>query len=334
MTLSGYELLQGNVKAQSRNWINHVEGAISYLNSFPTSSSTKVACGHQVSFHSLECICIFDALGARRPSCFSTSKWWQTSVAKFADDDYGALLRLITVLPSFLEQSDKIVARPDIAETVVLSRTLFDSFRLLEGDFLAWFDRTRQRLPAFQLVDTVLTRATKSNTNYEFPNLNIARLYLLYWSSMVLLLSSIATLQSKLASSRISTSVTTFPCLGAAKRYASRAHTFALNVRYSIHYCLRPRHGLVGKTSALLPLWIARNSLRDFGDIEARAWCDGVLEGLGQQDLSFGLRVEITDDTKRAAALHAPQSVLCKHWSPPWTSDFEDCEKVCETEDL
>ncbi len=98
-----------------------------------------------------------------------------------------------------------------------------------------------------------------------------------------------ATLQHKLDSSTLGS--TTVTLLGPRER-TSQTHSFALNVSRSVHYCLQPRHGLVGKSLVLLPLWVITNFFRDCGDVEAKAWCDGVLEGLGQRDLSFGLRLK------------------------------------------
>lgn len=289
MTLSGFELLLGDVSDQRRSWMHHVEGAISYLNTLPPSSYSDFACSH-VSFHFLESLCIFDALGARRPSSFSPSKWWQISVDKYGDEIYGALLRLMTMLPAILEQCDQTATLPEDAYMVESCKALFASCSWLEIQFAAWYDNTRQQLAGFKLVETVLIKGMKSDMDIEFPTLYIARLYLLYWSSMVLLFSSMAMLQDKLSSTL---RLTTIARLRSQKlmSYSSQTHTFALNVRYSIHYCLKPRHGIVGKCFVLLPLWIAKNALKDCGDMEAKAWCDGVLEGIGHRNLSFGLTV-------------------------------------------
>ena len=100
MALAIHELLQGSDGSQSRGWMHHIEGASSYLNAFPQLDVCSFS--HQMSFHCVETICIFDSLGARRPSCFSTTKWWQNTVDRFGDQSYGTLLRMITFLPSVL----------------------------------------------------------------------------------------------------------------------------------------------------------------------------------------------------------------------------------------
>ena len=71
--------------------------------------------------------------------------------------------------------------------------------------------------------------------------------------------------------------------------YTATALDFALKIRRSVHFCLRPEHGVIGASLILLPLWIARNHLSDCGDIEAR-WCDGVLASMGKRNMVFGLK--------------------------------------------
>ena len=73
MALATYELLQGTHAGKSRGWMHHIEGASSYFNAFPELDVCSFS--HQLSFHFLETICILDALGARKPFCFSTSQW-------------------------------------------------------------------------------------------------------------------------------------------------------------------------------------------------------------------------------------------------------------------
>ncbi|KAL2051034.1 hypothetical protein ABVK25_008628 [Lepraria finkii] len=76
MGLAAYELLQGKATAGERGggWMAHIEDATSYLNMFPDLNLCEFS--HEACFHFLETLCIFDALGARRPNCFSSWKWW------------------------------------------------------------------------------------------------------------------------------------------------------------------------------------------------------------------------------------------------------------------
>ena len=299
MGLAAYELLQGQVTTGEggRGWMAHIEGATSYLNLFPDLNI--YAFSHETCFHFLETICIFDALGARRPSCFSTSKWWRTSVDRLGDKGYEALLRMITTLPGVLEKVDAVVGMTPCTESVATWRDLLGLSVRLEKALRYWAEESLGQDSFFgagfrsEGSTTVQGNSTSSNpsTDMEFPNLYVARLYLLYWSSMVLLYESITALLHNLdlatsatASSRVRSAISS-PIV-----YTNTAHTLALNIRYSIHYCLRPENGFIGKSLTLLPLWIARNHLRDCGDLEAK-WCDGVLEGMGKRNLAFGLKV-------------------------------------------
>lgn len=72
MALATYELLQGTGTSKSCGWITILKEP--RLTWTPSPSSTFVLSVHQMSFHFLETLCIFDAFGARKPSCFSTSK--------------------------------------------------------------------------------------------------------------------------------------------------------------------------------------------------------------------------------------------------------------------
>lgn len=105
MALATYELLQGSSVSENRAWMYHIEGASSHLNHFPELD--VCSCSLQLSFLSLETICRFDALGARKPPCFSTSEWWRRTVDRFRDHLYGALLRVVTSLPTLLQEWDE-----------------------------------------------------------------------------------------------------------------------------------------------------------------------------------------------------------------------------------
>ena len=68
------------------------------------------------------------------------------------------------------------------------------------------------------------------------------------------------------------------------------SHKFATNIHNSVRVCVQPKTGGVGKTLILLPLWIARNTLQERDDPQARS-CSALLDPLGQKNLTFGLRV-------------------------------------------
>ena len=141
MGLAAYELLQGQATTgeRGRGWMAHIEGATPYLNMYPDLNVYEFS--HEACFHFLETICIFDALGARRPSCFSSSKWWRYSVDRLGDQGYEALLRMITTLPAVLEKADAAISLPPTAQAATTWTELLALCERLEDAFLDWFER-------------------------------------------------------------------------------------------------------------------------------------------------------------------------------------------------
>ena len=298
MALACYELLSQTARSEySIGWMSHVEGAVAYLSMFPDFDVFALC--HQLSFHFLETICIFDALGARKPNCFSNSKWWRNSVDRLSDQGYGALLRMITTLPSVLEEIDEAQETVDCEEEARWIGLLGVCQRL-ETAFLGWFERNMEQNPARQTW-TGTSKETcmlldpdhlDPDPDVEFPSLYVARIYLLYWTSMILLHESLITIHENLGLDAVVDPLsTTIPGPTSSLHYDTAARAFALKVRYSVRYCLRPGHGIIGKSIVMLPLWIARKDLRSCGDVEAK-WCDGVIERLGMRGISFGLKVK------------------------------------------
>ena len=298
MALATYELLQGSDARQSRGWIHHIEGASSYLNAFPELDVCSFS--HQMSFHFLETICVFDAIGARKPSCFSTSKWWQNTVDRFGDQSYGTLLRMITCLPTVLQQCDESMALPPSVKAYERWLDLHRMTFRTECSFIDWLETTTAQLSLYQPTVASGQPDTKgfgiSPSELSFPNLYAARLYLLYWSSMILLYESIVSLLQRRQTypDAIDTSSCDLfdPLKNASmiKKYEGLSYTFANNIRQSVRFCLRPEYGVIGKTLILLPLWVARNHFQHRDDGQAR-WCSSLLDRLGQRNLTFGLRV-------------------------------------------
>ena len=296
--LATYELLQGSDGSQSRGWIHHIEGASSYLNAFPELDVCSFS--HQMSFHFLQTICIFDALRARRPSCFSTSKWWQNTVDRFSDQGYGALLRMITFLSTVLQQCDQSMALPASFEANERWGDLLQMTFRTERSFIAWMETTTAQPSLCQPTVATTQPATMdigtSPSQLSFPTLYAARLYLLYWSSMILLYESMIHLlqirQTNLDTIDSSSCDIFDPSKNASmiRNYEGLSDTFANNIRQSVRFCLRPEYGVIGKTLVLLPLWVARNHFQQHDDDRAR-WCSSLLNELGQRNLTFGLRV-------------------------------------------
>ena len=298
LALAFHELLSQNARSQhSIGWRAHIEGAVTYLSMFPDFDVFALC--HQLSFHFLETICIFDALGARKPNCFSKSKWWRNNVDRLSDQGYGALLRMITTLPSVLEKIDKaqeMAGGEEEAEWI----GLLEVCQKLETAFLDWFERNMNQNPAWQPWTGALKETSTSldpdhldpDPNVEFPSLYVARIYLLYWTSMILLYESLIAVHQNLGlEATVDPLLTIIPCPTSSPHYNTAARAFALKVRFSVRYCLRPGYGIIGKSIIMLPLWIARKNLRSCGDVEAK-WCDGEIERLGMGAISFGLKVK------------------------------------------
>ncbi len=298
MALAAYELLQGTNTNDSRGWMHHIEGASSYLNAFPELDVCSF--GPQISFHFLETLCIFDALGARKPSCFSTSKWWRSTVDRFGDSIYGALLRMITSLPTILQQCDESMGLHASVEAYERWSSLIQMAFRMENAFLDWFQMmTAQPSLCQSLIASTLQENGDPETRQpeiSFPTLYTARLYLLYWSSMILLYESIVNLLHRLHA--FSEAATTESCdfrgplhdPSKLDNYMGLSYSFATSIRQSVHFCLTPENGVIGKTLILLPLWIARHHFRACDDDQAR-WCSALLDQLGQRNLTFGLHV-------------------------------------------
>lgn len=300
MALATYELLQGSSVSENRGWMYHIEGASSYLNAFPELDACSFS--HQLSFHFLETICIFDALGARRPSCSSTSRWWRSTVDRFGDHLYGALLRMITYPPTLLQQCDESMELPASVEANEKRSTFLQMSFHIETAFLDWFQTTTaqvlvcQRKDASTRQEALDSDSKTAEPDLSFTNSYLARLCLLYWSSMILLHESICDLlrntETCAEPANFESSDRRNPLYDNSmlKHYMELSHAFAINIRQSVRYCLQPEAGVIGKTLILLPLWIARDHLEERNDRQARC-CSDLLDQLGQSSLTFGLHV-------------------------------------------
>ena len=275
LALSSFELLQGT-KSQGREWMQHIEGGTTYLNIFPSLDVSTIT--DQISFHFLETICIFDALGSRRPSCFSSSKWWRNSVDRYGGDAYGPLLRMLTSLPAVLEQCDYAYTLAQQKVKREEWERLLQLCLRLEDAFLAWFERTLG-------LDV-------------FADIYVARLYLLYWPSMILLYDSMSAILHKTSDDLRMPGQPIMPVaqsedpVASPQVYTRSSTAFAGSILASVPFCLDPKYGVVGRSLILLPLYVARNHFRQVGDAARADECDGWLEKLGQKNMSFGLKVK------------------------------------------
>ena len=299
MGLGAYECLQG-MNAHGNGWLYHMKGAMSYLSMFP-SMDVGVS-GHQLFFHLLETLCAFDALGSRTPSPFSNCKWWKDSVDQYGGQDYGPLLRMLTSLPNLLEHCDDASASEPNSETHARSARLLATTWKMEAAFLHWFRGicnpcwSDQKIVQSPNLDIHCLSANGSTA--LFTSLFNARLHLLYWSAMTLLYESIAKLLCNcLVNSSIEEIVSMpvvqpFDASISPQSYITSSLIFATSILQSATYCIEPAHGVVGKSLLLLPLFVARNHFRQYGDEAQAGKCNDWLQKLGQKDMGFGVKLQ------------------------------------------
>lgn len=291
MGLSTYELLQG-ANEQGRGRLFHIEGATAYLEIFPTLDLG--AFNHQLSFHFLETICIFDALGSRRPSRLQSSQWWKNSVDKFGGETYGALLRMLTSLPGVLEQCDTVVSLPLGSGTVEQPTKLLRLCLRLEEAFQAWYRQLAcggsTRSSSCTTPDTVeliyYGPLQTLEAEAPFADLETARLYLLYWSAMILLYDSITTLIAKFHATYPTGSIAapgpSVNTMAFSEAYTTTSHTFATSILNTISFCLLPSFGITGESLVLLPLSVASKKFRQTGDEDNLAKCEEIYQKLAK----------------------------------------------------
>ena len=286
LALAIYELFDCNTGAQNIGKTVHLRGAASYLERFPSSNDVLV---HPISFYFLETVCVFDALRSRKASPYAQSQWWARSLSIFGGETYGPLMRLMTLLPPLLEQSDILVLSPFSTESFKLGLKLLDRALILESQLRGWLDDLSRSWPAFRfdsvpMGDKSVSDPT-STQEISFPNLFVARLHLLYWSSIIALYDVLSSTTSFTKACHRITKID--PRLlgrgSLAGNERDESHTFAMNILKSVSFCIHPSHGIVGKGALMVPLWIARLHFERCSVQDAR-YCSRVLKDLGQDE--------------------------------------------------
>ena len=313
MALGTYELACGT-NIDGRGWMLHFEGGIAYIKLF--SAIGGCILNHRVAFHFLETICVFDSLGSRRSSCFFTSRWWQDSVKQFGGESYGPLLEMITCLPGVIEQCDRAAVSETSPELAVECTRLLRLCLRLEEAFLTWFHKTMkmEHLGEPQIGPQPSTSSSlipsgglqeHIDSHIFFPDFYSARLYLLYWSSIILLYDSITTVFYKLhpefSESSTLSSMPTHDFDSAAaiispQAYTATSHAFSSFILRSVDFCLKRKHGVVCKSLIILPLHVARDHFKSYQNEERAEMCEKRLGNLGQTNVQFGLRPECIEN--------------------------------------
>ncbi len=226
------------------------------------------------------------------------SKWWRRSIDKYAGETYGSLLRLITPLPAYLEHFDYLANLPPDTNTPNRNTMLLDHGFLLERQLKTWFKNTAKDVPSFSyeeaaetFVPSDIPTPTPSDVQYYFPNLWVARLYLLYWASMILLLEAMTALVIDLSDGLVTKQNLAFSTcdLGnsALEDMIIQAKMFATNICRSTSFCLRPCHGILGKSIVLLPFWVVQTHIY-CNDAEQGRWYTTMLRRIGQDQYDGG----------------------------------------------
>jgi len=282
MTLGGYELFQGP-NAHGYGWQFHFRAAAKYMEALSEKGCLVPENPHVFNF--LETACIFDAIGSRKQSSFMRSGLWLRCLTHFGGDIYGSLLMLMSSLPALLEQHDSLVSMSKNPSAFQAKSELLERCFRFEDDFQIWYHNIEDRL-----FDPRILTTEPPGSDIVFPNLHIARLLLLYWSSKVLLHEMISSLFNALHDSTLVPGALSTTIM--LNDQSQQSHKFAANIKNSVAFCLRPSQGLVGKSVVMLPLWIARSHFEQCNDDEGANWCSNVLKRMGLQHLQFGLGVE------------------------------------------
>ena len=287
IALAIYELFDCTSDDQKMGRMVHLRGAASYLERF---SSDNDVLGHPISFYFLETVCVFDAIRSRKASPYAQSQWWDRSLSMFGGETYGPLMQLMTLLPPLLEHCDSLVLSPPGPESFENGLDLFGQALIFESRLNSWLDDTSRTWSAFRFDDIPMSTELFSNSpstqeEISFPSIFVARLYLLYWSSMI---ASHGVLSSIVSFSKVCPiPAEKVPWLFSRKSLVGnerdQSHRFATNIRRSIGFCLHPSRGMIGKSALMLPLWIARLHFESCSVQEARC-CSEVLKGVGQDD--------------------------------------------------
>ena len=289
MILGVYELFNG-ARDPFQGWGQHLQGASSYLCTAPPYDEVFVEPSY---FFFLEAVCVFDALHRRKPSPLALTKWWRQSTVLSAGDAYGSLLRILSTLPAYLEKFDSLVASVPDAKSNSSKAMLLEKGFFLEDRLRDWFATASKTTMGFhysenmnyvkEMQDSIV--APLPLECITFPNLYVARLHLLYWSSMVALLDAQKTLADDLLSyaSQTTPFAPSWSLDESVKmgRLACDANYFATCVRKSIDFAMLPSHGMVGRSIVLQTLRVVRNHFLPYDKKQAQ-WCAAILKETGQ----------------------------------------------------
>lgn len=215
------------------------------------------------------------------------------------------------VLP-ILEAFDTLVmASANKAAKCIMLARLLQRCSALHAQLLAWCEHLREQVhgslywsassvahnPADPLNSRIFPLA------FHFPNLSIAQLLLLYWSTLIVLFRTIQDIGTKLRSNEIEDSALGPKSLlkdgaswndpGFDHNYPSNTTIAALanKICQSFEYCYHSTNGTLGLQSTIFTRWVAQDFYASQPDCHRElAWCEEV-DNMTAPDSRFDLQV-------------------------------------------
>jgi hypothetical protein len=264
-------------------------------------------------------------------SVLESQQWPHTAAKNQNPEMFGYLQDLMIQLPPIMEVFD---SRPTASNSGAINTAnrpfltrMLQSCSHLNADLLSWYKHLRTQISGM-LYWTVpcMTQSPADNAVYgpvfplafEFANLSVAQLLLLYWSTLILLHRVMKEVLQELEQHAIEQSMTQdnfgnletidsnesrfnhkfakaqLPCPDSSSRPYPSNNDIALlakNICQSMEYCYLTKSGTLGLQSTIFPLWVAQEfyaSQPDRG--REMSWCSEV-HNMTRTDSRYGVKV-------------------------------------------
>ncbi|KIW28976.1 uncharacterized protein PV07_04827 [Cladophialophora immunda] len=290
MALSTFELLE--VSGDSIDgWVSHVEG-MARLIQLRGPESHVVGLSHRL-FLGFRSTCITYALATRQSTYLAQQDWltvpWETQ----PKSDLDRLLDIMAQIAVLIEKA----ARPNTASSAFDIPHAQRLGLLQQGwEFHSQLESWYQTLLLNQAGPPYCERP--SSTRFlprlasvfpkalHFQNFEIARLHLSYWTTLLLLHSSILTTPFSSPSDVDPTS--SLPASGENDFIHRRALELARMIARSMEYLLSEDMHVLGPQKVFFALRAAMHVLASLGEEEEIDWCKEVFEELDRRGYPFG----------------------------------------------